>query len=174
VQRADLMEAVLADVYGPAKLVADGVLPASLVTGSRSFWRSMIGMQPPGGHRLQIYAVDLGRGPDGEWRVLADHVRAPAGAGYALENRLASSRVMGPLQTRLNVQRLAPFFASFREGLRPSAAAPIRASACSRRAASIRAMPNRRISRAISASCSSRETIWRCATINCSSARSRA
>jgi len=117
VQRADLMEAVLADVYGPARLVADGVLPAPLVTGSRSFWRSMIGMEPASGHRLQIYAVDLGRGPDGEWRVLADHVRAPAGAGYALENRLAGSRVMGPLQTRLNIQRLAPFFASFREGL---------------------------------------------------------
>ncbi|MDO6416694.1 circularly permuted type 2 ATP-grasp protein [Sphingomonas sp. BIUV-7] len=117
VQRADLMEAVLADVYGPARLVADGTLPAPLVTGSRSFWRSMIGMEPTSGHRLQIYAVDLGRGPDGEWRVLADHVRAPAGAGYALENRLAASRVMGPLQTRLNIQRLAPFFSDFREGL---------------------------------------------------------
>ncbi|QJU60448.1 circularly permuted type 2 ATP-grasp protein [Sphingomonas sp. AP4-R1] len=117
VQRADLMEAVLADVYGPASLVTDGYLPAPLVTGSRHFWRSMIGMEPASGHRLQIYAVDLGRGPDGEWRVLADHTRAPAGAGYALENRLAASRVMGPLQTRLNVQRLAPFFADFREGL---------------------------------------------------------
>lgn len=117
VQRAELMEAVLADVYGSASLVRDGLLPAPLVTGSRHFWRSMIGMEPAGGHRLQIYAVDLGRGPDGEWRVLADHTRAPAGAGYALENRLASSRVMGPLQTRLNIQRLAPFFANFREGL---------------------------------------------------------
>ncbi|PZU06180.1 circularly permuted type 2 ATP-grasp protein [Sphingomonas sp.] len=117
VQRANLIEAVLADIYGPARLVADGSLPAPLVTGSRSFWRSMIGMEPAGGHRLQIYAVDLGRGPDGEWRVLADHARAPAGAGYALENRLAASRVMGPLQTRLNVQRLAPFFADFRAGL---------------------------------------------------------
>ena len=117
VQRADLLEAVLADIYGPATLAAEGVLPAALVAGSRSFWRSTIGMTPPGGHRLQIYAVDLGRDPDGEWRVLADHVRAPTGAGYALENRLASSRVMGSLQTRLNIQRLAPFFASFKDGI---------------------------------------------------------
>ncbi len=116
-QRAELLELLLADIYGEAKLVTSGKLPAPLVTGSRHFWRSMIGMTPTGGHRLHIVAVDLARGPDGEWRVLADHVRTPTGAGYALENRLAASRVMGTLQTRLNLHRLAPFFASFREGI---------------------------------------------------------
>ncbi|PTQ13534.1 hypothetical protein CLG96_01075 [Sphingomonas oleivorans] len=116
-QRADLLERVLDDIYGEQSLVTSGRLPAALVTGNRHFWRQMIGVPPPGGHRLHIYAVDLGRGPDGEWRVLADHVRAPAGAGYALENRLAASRVMGTLQTRINVHRLAPFFSAFREGL---------------------------------------------------------
>ena len=116
-QRADLLERVLADIYGPATLVRDGFLPAALVTGSGSFWRQMIGLPPPSGHRLHIYAVDLARGPDGEWRVLADHVRAPAGAGYALENRLAADRVMGALQTRLNLRRITPFFAEFRAGL---------------------------------------------------------
>ena len=116
-QRAELLERLLADIYGPARLVKDGHLPAPVITGSRHFWRRMIGMPPPGGHHLHIYAVDLARGPDGEWRVLADHARTPAGAGYALENRIAASRVMGALQTRLNLQRLAPFFADFREGL---------------------------------------------------------
>jgi uncharacterized circularly permuted ATP-grasp superfamily protein/uncharacterized alpha-E superfamily protein len=116
-QRADLLERVLADIYGPQQLVAKGAIPAALVTGSRNFWRQMIGVSPSGGHRLHIYAVDLGRGPDGEWRVLADHARAPAGAGYALENRIAASRVMGTLHARLNVQRLAPFFSAFREGI---------------------------------------------------------
>ncbi|HWI85508.1 MAG TPA: circularly permuted type 2 ATP-grasp protein, partial [Sphingomonas sp.] len=119
-QRAELLERLLDDIYGDAKLVAAGHLPASLVTGSRHFWRSMIGMPPTGGHRLHIYAVDIGRGPDGEWRVLADQARAPVGAGYALENRLAASRVMGALQTRLNLRRLAPFFADFRDGLAAS------------------------------------------------------
>ncbi|MET0269579.1 MAG: circularly permuted type 2 ATP-grasp protein, partial [Sphingomonas sp.] len=116
-QRADLMERVLDDIYGAQTLVRQGALPAALVAGSPNFWRSMIGVPPPGGRRLHIYAVDLARGPDGEWRVLADHARAPAGAGYALENRLAASRVMGTLQTRLNVERLAPFFSAFRAGL---------------------------------------------------------
>ena len=49
--------------------------------------------------------------------MLADHLRAPAGAGYALENRLAISRTLGGLQARFNVKRHAPFFAAFREGL---------------------------------------------------------
>jgi len=119
-QRAELLEHLLGDIYGEADLVTRGHLPASLITGSRHFWRSMVGVEPVGGHRLHIYSVDLGRGPDGEWRVLADHVRAPVGAGYALENRLAASRVMGPLQTRLNLQRLAPFFSELREGLAAS------------------------------------------------------
>lgn len=116
-QRAELLEAILRDIFGAQKLVSSGALPATVIAGSPHFWRSMIGVEPPGGHRLHIYAADLGRGPDGEWRVLADHARAPAGAGYALENRLAASRVMGMLETRLNVHRLAPFFSAFREGL---------------------------------------------------------
>ncbi|MBM3929515.1 MAG: hypothetical protein FJ335_13830, partial [Sphingomonadales bacterium] len=72
---------------------------------------------PPGGRHLHFYAVDLCRGPAGDWRVLADHVRAPVGAGYALENRLAVARTLGGLQSRLNIERHAPFFAAFREGL---------------------------------------------------------
>jgi uncharacterized circularly permuted ATP-grasp superfamily protein/uncharacterized alpha-E superfamily protein len=117
VQRADLLERVVGDIFSDQALIADGSLPPALVTGSRHFPRSMIGWTPPGGHRLHIYAADLARGPDGEWRVLADHARAPAGAGYALENRLAASRVMGAWQARMNVSRLAPFFSAFRAGL---------------------------------------------------------
>jgi uncharacterized circularly permuted ATP-grasp superfamily protein/uncharacterized alpha-E superfamily protein len=116
-QRADLLERVLDDVFGEQKLIAAGAIPAALITGSRAYWRSQIGVKPPGGYRLHIYAVDLARDPSGEWRVIDDHARAPVGAGYALENRLASARVMGSLQTRLHVERLAPFFSSFREGL---------------------------------------------------------
>ncbi len=117
VQRATLMEHVIADLYGEGRIVADGHIPAALVTGSPFFLRPMVGLPPPGGRHLDFIAIDLGRGPTGEWRVLADHLRAPAGAGYALENRLAVSRTLGGLQARLNVQRHAPFFAAFRAGL---------------------------------------------------------
>lgn len=116
-QRAALLELILADLYGPARLVADGHIPAALVAGSPYYLRSMTGLMPPGGHQFHHLAFDLARGPDGAWRVLADHLRAPVGAGYALENRLAVGRTLGGLQARINVQRYAPFFAALRAGL---------------------------------------------------------
>lgn len=116
-QRAELLERLLDDIFGDQKMISSGALPPALITGSRAFWRSQIGVKPPGGYRLHIYAADICRDPDGQWRVLDDHVRAPVGAGYALENRLAATRLIGGLQTRLHVERLAPFFSAFREGL---------------------------------------------------------
>lgn len=116
-ERAELVEAVTADLYGPGRLVSEGAIPAALVTGSPLFLRPMVGVTPPGGHHLHFFAADLCRDADGRWRVLADHLRAPVGAGYALENRLAIARTLGGLQGRLNVRRHAPFFAAMRDGL---------------------------------------------------------
>ncbi len=116
-QRAELCELLLADIYGQQRLVAGGVLPAAALTGSEQFLRPMTGLAPPGGHYLHVYAADLGRGPDGGWRILADHTRSPAGAGYALENRLAASQVLGGLPARLNIHRLASFFSDLRTGI---------------------------------------------------------
>lgn len=117
IQRATLMELLLGDIYGPQQLVAEGDLPAAVINGSPLFLRPMVGLAPPGGHHLHFYAADIGRGPDGGWRVIADHTRTPTGAGYALENRLAVSRVFERLQTRLHILRLAPFFADVRAGI---------------------------------------------------------
>lgn len=117
VQRADLMETIVADLYGAQSLVKRGHVPATLVTGSPHFLRPLVGVAPPGGRHLHFVAMDLGRGPTGEWRVLSDHLRVPSGAGYALENRLAVSRALGGLQGRINLRRHAPFFAAFRAGL---------------------------------------------------------
>ncbi|MGV3770179.1 MAG: circularly permuted type 2 ATP-grasp protein, partial [Sphingobium phenoxybenzoativorans] len=88
-QRADLLEQVIADVYGAQMLIKSGAIPAPVITGSTHFWPQMAGVTPPHGRHLHFYAADLARGPDGEWRVLADLCRTPTGAGYALENRLA-------------------------------------------------------------------------------------
>lgn len=116
-QRAELLEQVIANIYGSGSLVSDGKLPPGVVTGSPHYWRVMNGTPPPRGHHLHFYAADVGRGPNGEWRVLADRVRTPVGMGYALENRLALSRATGDLLGALNSRRLAPFFAQLRRGL---------------------------------------------------------
>lgn len=120
-QRAALMEAVLADVYGEGRLIAEGHLPAAAVTGSSDFVRAMRGVAPPGGRYMHLYAADLGRGPDGKWWVLDDRTQAPSGAGYALENRLVLSRAFPNLYNAMNVQRLAPFFGAFRDSLAEAA-----------------------------------------------------
>jgi uncharacterized circularly permuted ATP-grasp superfamily protein/uncharacterized alpha-E superfamily protein len=120
-QRATLIEALLADIYGDASLVAEGALPAAALTGSVDFVRAMRGVPPPGGRHLQVYAADLGRGPDGRWWVLDDRTQAPSGAGYALENRLVLSRAYPSLYNAMNVERLAPFFDGFRRGLAQAA-----------------------------------------------------
>jgi uncharacterized circularly permuted ATP-grasp superfamily protein/uncharacterized alpha-E superfamily protein len=120
-QRARLLEAVLADLYGEARLVADGDLPAAAVTGAADYVRALRGVPPPGGRYMHLYAADLGRGPDGKWWLLSDRTQAPSGAGYALENRLVLSRAYPNLYNAMNVRRLAPFFNDFRDGLAASA-----------------------------------------------------
>jgi uncharacterized circularly permuted ATP-grasp superfamily protein/uncharacterized alpha-E superfamily protein len=116
-QRAELLDQILRDIYGDARLVADGALPAAAVAGSPDFIRAMCGVSPPGGRWLRFYAADLGRGPDGNWRVLGDRAQAPSGAGYALENRLVLSRALPSLYRDMNVERLAPFFREFRASI---------------------------------------------------------
>ncbi|MBD8909480.1 circularly permuted type 2 ATP-grasp protein [Methylorubrum zatmanii] len=123
VQRAALMERIVADIYGAGRLVAEGFLPAGVVAGHPEFLRPVHGIAPPGGRWLPIYAADVGRGPDGRWQVLADRTQAPSGLGYALENRMVLARAFPDLFSDLHVERLPAFFQAFRAGL---------AAACSR------------------------------------------
>src|SRR6266513_1783316 len=121
VQRAELLEMVLGDLYGEGKLVAEGAIPAAAIAGSNEYLRAVCGIKPPGGRYLSIYAADVGRGADGRWWVLGDRTQAPSGAGYALDNRLVLSRAFTTLYKSMNVERVAPFFEAFRDALRASA-----------------------------------------------------
>lgn len=120
-QRAELLELLLDDIYGQQRLTGNGLLPGALVCGSPHFLRPLVGMRPPGGRHLHLYAADLIRDAQGEWRVVADHTRTPAGLGRALANRLAVSRAMPELAERLHIERLAPFFAELRAGIAAAA-----------------------------------------------------
>jgi hypothetical protein len=115
VQRARLLEAVVADIYGEGRLVAEGHLPAALIAGSRYFARDG-GPAPRSEPAIHVYAVDLARGPRGQWRVLGDRLRLANGIGYALENRLVS-RVTGGLLTEIRARRVAQFFSDLRGGI---------------------------------------------------------
>ncbi len=110
IQRAALLDAVLADVYGTQALFSSRVLPASVVTQSAEFLRPLVGVTPAGGHHLIVYATDLGRDADGVWRVLHDRTQAPSGFGRVMGVRADVLRANGRQFTDLRVSGCEPFF----------------------------------------------------------------
>jgi len=118
IQRATLLNTLLADLYGPQRLLREGVLPPELVFANPAFLRPCHGVVPTRGVFLQNYAVDLGRAPNGSWWVLADRTQAPSGLGYALENRLVSARTLPSLLDECRTRSLARFFDGTFEALR--------------------------------------------------------
>src|ERR1700677_1387708 len=117
IQRARLLNSILVDLYGPQRLLHSGQLPPALVFANPGFWRPCHGMSVAGDTYLHLLAVDLARGPDGEWWVLSDRTQAPSGAGYALENRVVMAETFPDLFREFQVKRLASFFRSFRNSM---------------------------------------------------------
>ncbi len=115
-QRVRLLEAVLADLLGDQRLIEERILPAELLHANPEFARAYHGL-PVEVNRLSLTATDLARNNDGSWWVTGDRTRAPSGLGYALENRVITSRVLPQLIRRSNVTRLASFFASLQKHL---------------------------------------------------------
>jgi len=117
VQRAALLNAVLADFYGSQHLLHDRLVPSALVLANPHFLRSCFGVQPLGGVHLHSYAADLARSPDGKWWVIADRTQAPSGMGYTLQNRLITARTLPGVFNQCQVRQLTRFFDMKREAL---------------------------------------------------------
>lgn len=116
-QRARVADALLRDIYGSQRLIAEGAIPPHLVYGHPQYLRALQGIEPPGGVRVHLFAADLARGADGSWTVLGSRVDAPGGVGYALENRIVIGQTLPELFIDLGVQRLASFFADYRDAV---------------------------------------------------------
>lgn len=117
VQRAHLLNAVVADLYGPRRLLKERVLAPEVLFANPQFLRPLQGYRPPGGRWLHLIAADLARGPNGRWWVLSDRTQAPSGAGYTLENRVIAARTWPEAFRGMPVARLAGFFEAWRSGL---------------------------------------------------------
>jgi len=117
IQRAGLLEAAMADIYGERKLLDAGLLPASLVFAHPQYLRPMHGCKPQGGRWMHCMAFELMRGPDGLWWVVGQRAQAPSGLGYVLENRLIIGQQFPEAFGELKVQRLAASFQSALQGL---------------------------------------------------------
>ncbi len=117
IQRATLLNAVLADLYGPQQLLHRQWIPPALVFANPHFLRPCHGIKPCGGVHLHSYAADLARSPDGHWWVTSDRTQAPSGLGYSLENRLVSARTLCNVFSACRVRQLGSFFDMRRDAL---------------------------------------------------------
>jgi uncharacterized circularly permuted ATP-grasp superfamily protein/uncharacterized alpha-E superfamily protein len=106
-QRARLLGAMLADVYGAQRLLHDALLPPALVFRHSGYLRALHGVTPVGGMHLHIVALDLARGPDGRWWVISQRTQSPSGLGYVLHNRLIVSRLFPEAFREMGVQHIA-------------------------------------------------------------------
>ncbi|MGA2259143.1 MAG: circularly permuted type 2 ATP-grasp protein, partial [Thermoguttaceae bacterium] len=116
-QRVQLLNLILADLYGPQNLIREALIPPELVFGQPSFLLPCHGLVATRNIFLHLYASHLVRGADGRWSVYADYTHCPAGAGLALENRIITSRILPTDFHSLHVERLAGFFITLRDTL---------------------------------------------------------
>ena len=117
VQRAELLDAILADLYGARRLLARRTIPAAAVLDHDEYLRPVVGTEALAGQRLVIIAADLGRDATGQWKVISDRTQAPSGAGFAMQNRRVVSRVLPEVYHSANLYRLTPFFSALRLAL---------------------------------------------------------
>ncbi len=117
IQRAELLNLVLKDIYGPQTLIRQGILPQELIYLHPGFLRACANIPLPGTQHLILYAADLARGSDGRIWVIGDRTQAPSGAGYALENRHAMNTVLPEFFNNLSVKRLSPYFDALQKAL---------------------------------------------------------
>jgi uncharacterized circularly permuted ATP-grasp superfamily protein/uncharacterized alpha-E superfamily protein len=117
-QRARLLDLILRDLFGRQRLIREGILPADVVYRHPGFRLPFCREEKENDDRmLHFYAVDLARAPDGRWWVLADRTESASGSGFALENRIALSRMLPEVFRQCHVERLAPYFIAVREQL---------------------------------------------------------
>jgi len=120
-QRVRALECYLADIYGPGRILADGLVPRRLVATSSHFHRPAAGVDPPNGVRVHVAGIDLVRDEAGRLRVLEDNLRTPSGISYVVENRRLMARVFPELFSSHRVRPLGNYPTRLLEALRASA-----------------------------------------------------
>ena len=95
-QRVRALNAFVADAYGERRIVAEGVMPARVLTTAEGFEPAMCGVSPADGVWTAVGGLDIVRDADGRWQVLEDNVRTPSGIGYWIAAREATLELLQP------------------------------------------------------------------------------
>lgn len=117
IERSELFDLILKDIYGERELIKQGILPPEILYSHPGFLRQCQDVRVPGAHQLLFHGMDMVRQPDGKFIVVGDRTQAPNGAGYALENRTVLSRVLPSLFRDSQVHRLSLYFQTMRNML---------------------------------------------------------
>ncbi|HYR15511.1 MAG TPA: circularly permuted type 2 ATP-grasp protein [Mycobacterium sp.] len=117
VQRSRLLDAALADLYGPRHAITSGVLPPQLLFAHPGYVRAARGIEVPGRHQLFLHGCDVSRASDGNFRVNADWTQAPSGAGYALADRRVVAHAIPDLYERIGPRPASPWAQALRLAL---------------------------------------------------------
>ena len=96
IQRARALNAFLEDVYGDARIVADGIVPDAFVRQSPGYRSAARGLAP-GRPRATVCGLDLLTEESGRWVVLEDNLRVPSGLAYSAANRLSARSALPEL-----------------------------------------------------------------------------
>jgi uncharacterized circularly permuted ATP-grasp superfamily protein len=86
-QRIQVLNLFLRDIYGDARVLRDGIVPRSMIYGSKHYRREMRGLPVPHGAYVNVCGSDLVRNEAGDFVVLEDNLRVPSGVSYMLANR---------------------------------------------------------------------------------------
>ena len=107
-QRVKALNLFLEDVYGEARIIDDGVIPADMVYGCPQYRMEMRGFSAPHGAWVAICGTDLVRTNDG-FRVLEDNLRVPSGVSYMIASRKAVKASLRQLYRSLRVQEVEQY-----------------------------------------------------------------
>jgi uncharacterized circularly permuted ATP-grasp superfamily protein len=120
-QRVRALEAFLTDIYGSQRCIADGVIPARLISSSSHYHREAAGIESANGVRIQVSGIDLIRDENGIWRVLEDNVRVPSGVSYVISNRRVMAQTLPELFVSMRVRPVGDYPNQLLNALRASA-----------------------------------------------------
>ena len=123
--RVRVLEAFLTDIYGPGRCIADGIIPARLISSSSHYHRSAAGIESANGVRIQVSGIDLICDEHGTWRVLEDNVRVPSGVSYVISNRRVMAQTLPELFVSMRVRPVGDYPNRLLNALRASAPAGI-------------------------------------------------
>lgn len=109
-QRAELLNAMLNDLYGKRMLIREGLIPKDLIFSDKKFLRPCDQIQYPHPYQLLMYAADISRGPDGRMWIIGDKTQAPSGWGYTMENRSVMARVLPEFFQANPIYKMSGYF----------------------------------------------------------------